>query len=100
VADYRAFPNDRSLQILGGANNSGALKWLDSDLSNGPNARNGSYVIGTFFADATTQNLVLNNVSDSTQMNAIQLRTLPIPEPSAAILGGISLLALLRRRRA
>jgi hypothetical protein len=94
VADYRPYPNDRTLTLTGGANTSGVLKYLDSDNSNG--GIQGSYVIGTFVANATSQDININS-NQSTQMNAVQLRA--IPEPSAALLGGLGLLALLRRRR-
>ena len=94
VADYRGFPNDRWLNLTGGANTSGQLKFLDSDNSNG--GIHGSYVIGTFIADATSQAILIDS-NDSTQMQAVQLRV--IPEPSAALLGGLGMLCLLRRRR-
>ncbi len=96
VADYRSFPNDRNLTLTGGANTSGQLLYLDGDSS--VSNIHGSYVIGTFIADATTQVITVNS-NDSTMMQAVQLRTIPIPEPSAALLGGIGLLALLRRNR-
>lgn len=53
------------------------------------------YVIGSFTADATTQ---VFNISENGGINAAQVRI--IPEPSAALIGGFGLLALLRRRRA
>ena len=94
VADYRGYPNDRYLTLTGGANTSGQLKFLDSDNSNG--GIHGSYVIGTFIADASSQAIDINS-NDCTMMQAVQLRA--IPEPSAALLGGLGVLALLRRRR-
>lgn len=72
VADYRGYPNDRYVTLTGGANTSGQLKYLDSDNSNG--GIHGSYVIGTFTADATSQSILIN-ANESTQMQAVQLRT-------------------------
>ncbi len=72
VADYRNFPNDRFLTLTGGANTSGQLKFLDSDNSNG--GIHGSYVIGTFTADATSQAININS-NECTMMQAVQLRT-------------------------
>jgi autotransporter-associated beta strand protein len=71
VADYRGYPNDRYLTLTGGSNTSGQLKYLDSDNSNG--GIHGSYVIGTFSADATSQAILINS-NQSTQMQAVQLR--------------------------
>jgi hypothetical protein len=58
----------------------------------------GQFVIGTFTADATTQTLYMEtNGFAQNHLNAYQIRM--IPEPSSALLGGLGLLALLRRRR-
>ncbi|MDR2981171.1 MAG: PEP-CTERM sorting domain-containing protein [Puniceicoccales bacterium] len=57
----------------------------------------GQYIIGTFTADNTSQSFYLNS-SNTTQMNALQLRA--IPEPSTyAWMGGIGLLGFLALRR-
>lgn len=53
------------------------------------------YVIGSFIADSASQ---IFNISNGGGINAVQIRT--IPEPSAALVGGLGLLAMLRRRRA
>jgi hypothetical protein len=89
VADYRNSPEDRQLTLTAG-NTSGVLHHLNNT------GIQGMYVIGTFTADGLSQTV---NVSDTNeaQINAVQLRA--IPEPSAALLGGIGMLALLRRRR-
>ena len=96
VADFRTFPlADRNETITGGANTSGPLAYLD----NGDNsASDASYVIGTFIADNTMSQLFTLNANQDVLINAVQLRA--IPEPSAALLGGLGALALLRRRRA
>jgi hypothetical protein len=61
----------------------------------------GLLVTGTFTADANTQNFNLKgNYAGggvNNMMNGILLHK--VPEPSAALLGGLGLLALLRRRR-
>ncbi|MFC7337864.1 PEP-CTERM sorting domain-containing protein [Haloferula chungangensis] len=71
-------------------------------------AGQGSYVTGTFVADGSgnqdisiygnrNADLSMNQVGSSAQINAFQLRA--IPEPSVALLGGLGLIGLLRRRR-
>ena len=65
----------------------------------------GILATGTFVADATTQSFTIsakeaNGVDPSGgQLNALTLYQTAVPEPSAALLGGLGLLALLRRRR-
>ena len=57
--------------------------------------KTGQYVIGTFTADATTQEVTMNgNI-----MNGMQLRHIPVPEPSTTALLGLGGLALILRRR-
>jgi hypothetical protein len=65
---------------------------------------NGILATGTFVADATTQSFTINTKSPSGnntggQLNALTLYQTAVPEPSAALLGGLGLLALLRRKR-
>ncbi len=81
AADYRTYPNDRNLTLTGGINTSAQLLYLDgnSSVSN----IHGSYVIGTFIADATTQVITVNS-NESTMMQAVQLREVT---PSPAITG-------------
>ena len=71
-----------------------------------PASSPGQFAIGTFVADATTQTIIgrgytnlltTPSTAGNLTINAYQLRA--IPEPSAALLGGVGLLALLRRRR-
>jgi hypothetical protein len=93
VADYRnedlgwGASYNRNETITSG-NTSGALNYLNNPT--GP----ASFVVGTFTADAATQVFDFT-ANQSAQINAINV----IPEPSAALLGGLGLLALLRRRR-
>lgn len=99
VADYRQFPPNtyNRSQTLTAGNTSGSLTYLQTNGSGiSLGAVSGSYIIGTFTADTSTQSITLN-ANSSTQLNALQLRA--IPEPSAALLGGLGLLALARRRR-
>jgi hypothetical protein len=60
---------------------------------------------GTFIADAVSQSFtqaVFANTSYTTNkgqtLNALTLYQTAVPEPSAALLGGLGMLALLRRR--
>jgi hypothetical protein len=94
VADFRA-PNDpvRSETLTAG-NTSGTLTFLNAA------AGNATYIIGTFTAGTGGTQTITMTGTDSgqnVQVNAFQLRA--IPEPSAALLGGLGMLALLRRRR-
>jgi hypothetical protein len=89
VADYRNSSEDRQLTLTAG-NSSGVLHHLNNT------GVQGSFVIGTFTADALSQTVTVTDTHEP-QINAVQLRA--IPEPSATLLGGLGLLALLRRRR-
>lgn len=81
-------------QFIAG-NSSGLL-----DLGNVADSRSSQYVVGTFTADDTTQ--MIRATGDAGAgghgiPSFMQVRA--IPEPSAALLGGLGMLALLRRRR-
>jgi hypothetical protein len=65
------------------------------DFNNGSGV--GQWAIGTFTADNTGSQTISIAANESVQVNMIQLRA--IPEPRASLLGGLGLLALLRRRR-
>lgn len=100
VADYRQFPPNtyNRSETLTAGNTSGALTYLQTDQSGfNLGSASGSYILGTFTADSTSQTIGVTSASSS-QLNALQLRA--IPEPSTALLGGLGMLALLRRRRA
>jgi hypothetical protein len=95
IADYRSYvTRSDGNTITSGANTSGELLFAGAD------GVRGSYVIGSFTADNANQAFAINDLGAGTQLNALQLRQTAIPEPSAALLGGLGMLALLRRRRA
>ncbi|TAE91390.1 MAG: PEP-CTERM sorting domain-containing protein [Verrucomicrobia bacterium] len=93
VADNRSYigPVNRNQTITAGGSTSGLLTY-------GVDAPSfASSVIGTFTADATSLDFTFS-ANQSTQVNSIFVTA--VPEPSAALLGGLGVLALLRRRRA
>lgn len=65
----------------------------------------GLLATGTFVADASTQSFTVHAreaggvLLAGGQLNALTLYQTAVPEPSAALLGGLGMLALLRRRR-
>lgn len=86
----------RGNQYTAGISVSGILDVNTTDTAGG----RGTYVVGNFIADATSQVFVDRNPGGdlaSPTINAFQLRA--IPEPSAVMLGGLGLLGLLSRRR-
>ena len=95
AADYRtAFGDLNRSETLTAGNTSSALSFLRA--SSPDNSLSGNYILGTFTADGTTQSITINGTGDAI-VNAFQVRA--IPEPSAALLGGLGMLCLLRRRR-
>ena len=70
---------------------------LDYNISDTANSGVGQWAVGTFTADNTGSQTINITSATYSEMNLFQLRA--IPEPSAALLGGLGLLALLRRRR-
>lgn len=99
VADYRQWPdtNFARSETLSAGNISSPLTYLQVISGVNQGSASGSYILGTFTADSTSQTIGFTSASSS-QLNAFQLRA--IPEPSTALLGGLGMLALLRRRRA
>jgi hypothetical protein len=90
-----------TVQAIATAGNSVTLDSNTTDATGGL----GQYVIGTFVADAATQNIAFTksnpNASYSGAVNAFQLRDLGVvPEPSTALFGlALTGATLVRRRR-
>ena len=70
---------------------------LDYNTSNTANTGFGQWAVGTFTADNTGSQAINIASTSYSEMNLFQLRA--IPEPGAALLGGLGMLCLLRRRR-
>lgn len=95
--------------VNGAATGANGLNPLSNTSPTGANPRlPGSEITGTFVADAATQTFNIfgstnggssNNSGGRAQINGFQLRTVPVPEPSSALLAGIASMGLLRRRR-
>ena len=98
AADYRSFGISRYVSVDSGTTN---VDYNATDTAN--TTTGGGFFTGVFTADATSQSFTLTGYKPgqqndaATQYNALQLAA--IPEPSAALLGGLGMLALLRRRR-
>jgi hypothetical protein len=96
VNDSRAVQSTRTQTIYGNnlsGSQSGVLDYNLSNLDGGT----GSFVIGTFTADATSQAMLYSS-PDYAQISAFQVRA--VPEPSSMLIGGIGSLFFFRRRRA
>jgi hypothetical protein len=98
AADYRSFGINRYVSVNGGTTN---VDYNATDTAN--TTTGGGFFTGVFTADATTQSFTLTGYKTgqqndaAAQYNALQLSA--IPEPGSALLGGLGILALLRRRR-
>ena len=98
AADYRSFGISRYVSVDGGTTN---VDYNATDTAN--TTTGGGFFTGVFTADSASQDFTLTGYKTgqendaATQYNALQLSA--IPEPSAALLGGLGMLALLRRRR-
>ena len=69
-----------------------------ADLGDADSFKNVLYSIGSFTADAPTQSFTTTG-SNGGGFSAMVIAQDTIPEPSAALLGSLGMLALLRRRR-
>ncbi len=95
VNESRAFLDIRSQTVTSGGNTSGTMEYNVPNGENGP----GSYLVGTFTADAATQ-AITYNANDFAQINAFQVRAIPEPSTVAFLAAGLAGLVLHRRRRA
>jgi hypothetical protein len=99
------------VQLVGNADNRGAYDniWTSPDggttklyryvdLGDADSVKNVLYSIGSFTANATTQSFTTTGSSGG-GFSAMVIARDTIPEPSAALLGSLGMLALLRRRR-
>lgn len=98
AADYRSFGINRYVTVDGGTT---IVDYNATDTAN--TTTGGGFFRGVFTADSSSQSFTLTGFKPgqqndaAAQYNAIQF--VAIPEPSAALLGGLGMLALLRRRR-
>ena len=58
----------------------------------------GQYAIGTFIADATTQDIVFSTTGNAVGHNAFQVRQIPEPSSGVLVAAGFLLAAVLRQR--
>ncbi len=97
-ADTRTGGGDGRHFYLSDTDGGAASPFQQSNFANATGGNLGGYIFGTFTATAETQSFTERfQETSSGQMNALVVTA--IPEPSAALLGGLGVLALLRRRR-
>ena len=94
VNDSRSDQAGRT-ETLASGNTSGVLAYNVGQANGSP----GSFVVGTFTADTTTQ-AITYNANSFAQINAFQVRAIPEPSSFAIALGGIGAFVLRRRRAA
>jgi len=70
VADSRAAVGTRTQSLTGGFNTSATMAYNSTQANGG----NGSFLVGNFVADATSQAINFNLTNSITQMNAFQVR--------------------------
>ena len=70
VNDSRAVVGTRTQTLTGGFTTSGTMAYNSTQGNGG----NGSFVVGNFVADSTSQAVTFNRTNSITQMNAFQLR--------------------------
>lgn len=99
--DVRANATTGSATIDSGTGTPSVILLTDDEGLDGAGGRGAlsQYTIGTFTADAASQSFRVNETTSlgGATLNMLQLRQ--VPEPGSALLGGLGLLALLRRRR-
>ena len=96
VNDARSLATDRAETVSSG--NSVSLAFNTGTLGAG------QFVLGTFTADSTAQQVITftGNSNTGAQINGFQLRVVPVPEPATlglVAVGGLGLLLLGKRRR-
>jgi len=96
VNDSRGSVGTRSMNVTGGANTSGTLAYNSTTLNGG----NGSFVIGTFKADALIQAITYSAVVGGVaQFGAFQVRAVPEPASFTLFCLGLAGLIGIARRR-
>jgi hypothetical protein len=97
VNDSRTFGAGRSETFTGGGSTSGALSYNSTGADGGV----GQFVIGTFTADGSSEDITLAS-TQALQLNAFQVReegATPEPSTYAMVFAGLGLLALVSRLR-